>query len=213
MRRFAFALASAILVLPLGAGAADRTAWAMLESLRAGLAAEGRLSADFTQVYTPAGFSTGEIATGRLALSLPDCLRWDYFSPDTKSFLLCSQDAYAWTEGDIEGRHQRVEARDEPGLDLLLLPMDHLRQRYDATIKSTSAGATIILVPRSDPATKKNASPLQATIELDPTGKRLLSLSYFDRDNNRTQFTIAGYKPISDRKLFLPPEALRWHED
>ena len=164
------------------------------------------------------GVYAGGVLDGReryrtLGALASDCLRWDYFTPDKKSFLLCSQDAYAWSDGDVEGRHQRVEARDEPGLDLLLLPMDHLRQRYDATIKSSAAGSTITLVPRSDPATKKNASPLQATLELDPTGKRLLSLSYFDRDNNRTQFTISGYKPISDPKLFLPPEALRWHED
>lgn len=196
------------------AAAADRPSnpWALIESVRGALAAEGRQSADFTQTYTPAGFASGENESGRLALALPDCLRWDYFAPDAKSFLLCGADAYTWTAGDAEGRHQRVEPRDEPGLDLLLLPMEHLRQRYDASAQSRGQGSIVTLTPRTEPTGKKKASPLQATLELDAGGKRLLSLGYTDRDGNRTRFAISNYHAITDPSLFLPPPELRWRE-
>ena len=208
------------LAAPLAAADRAPSAWSLIEAVRASLAADGRLQADFTQTYTPAGFSTGETESGRLALALPDCLRWDYTGLEAKSFLLCGRDAYSWNAGDTEGRHQRVESRDEPGLDLLLLPLDHLRQRYDAAVTPGADGPTIKLTPRADAGAKgtppaKSASgrsPLAAQLELDPTGKRLRSLSYTDRDNNATRFAISGYRLLTDGSLFTPP-ALQWRED
>ena len=131
-------LGAAVLDAPLAAAERAQSAWSLIEGVRASLAADGRLQADFTQTYTPAGFSAGESESGRLALALPDCLRWDYIGPEGKSFLLCGRDAYSWNAGDTEGRHQKVESRDEPGLDLLLLPLDHLRQRYSTSTKPTT---------------------------------------------------------------------------
>jgi len=222
IRRFAVVLAllatfAAGLVAPLAAAERAPNAWSLIEAVRAGLAADGRLQADFVQTYTPAGFSTGESENGRLALALPDCLRWDYSGAEAKSFLLCGRDAYSWNAGESEGRHQRVESRDEPGLDLLLLPLDHLRQRYDATVVPSVAGPTITLTPRADAAAAGGKgggkhSPLGAQLELDPAGKRLRSLSYTDRDNNATRFTISGYRLLDDGSLFTPP-ALKWRED
>ena len=228
MRRFPPILRSAVLLgialaaLPVNAAERSPSAWSLIEAVRASLAADGRLQADFTQTYTPAGFLTGETESGRLALALPDCLRWDYTGAEAKSFLLCGRDAYSWNADDTEGRHQQVESRDEPGLDLLLLPLDHLRQRYEAAVTTTADGPTIKLTPRADagagaksaPAPKGTGgrSPLAAELELDPTGKRLRSLSYTDRDNNATRFAISGYRLLSDGSLFTPP-ALQWRED
>jgi hypothetical protein len=211
------ALALAILATPLAGAERAPSAWSLIEAVRASLAADGRLQADFTQTYTPAGFSAGETESGRLALALPDCLRWDYTGAEAKSFLLCGRDAYSWNAGDPEGRHQRVESRDEPGLDLLLLPLDHLRQRYDAAVSTGPEGPTITLTPRADAGGKSGGkgvgrSPLGAQLELDAAGKRLRSLSYTDRDNNATRFAITGYRLLADGTLFTPP-ALQWRED
>jgi len=203
-----------------GSAATERSAdaWSLIEAVRAGLAADGRLQADFTQTYTPAGFASGETESGRLALALPDCLRWDYTGAEAKSFLLCGRDAYSWNADEAEGRHQRVESRDEPGLDLLLLPLEHLRQRYAATVARDPAGPTITLTPRADAGGKPGTSgagrrsPLAAELALDPTGKRLRSLSYTDRDLNATHFSISSYRLLGDGSLFTPP-ALRWRED
>lgn len=215
-RRLAPIPLALFLVTPAIAADKAADAWTRIEAVRGALAADGRLQADFTQTYTPAGFSTGESESGRLALALPDCLRWDYAGAEAKSFLLCGRDAYAWNQGEEEGRHQLVEARDEPGLDLLLLPLDHLRQRYEATVTPAADGATIRLTPRAD-AAKPGAkpgqgSPLSAELVLDAAGKRLHALSYVDRDGNATRFAITGYRGLADGGLFAPPK-LRWRDD
>ena len=107
------------LAAPLRALEADP--WAALEKVRGRLAASGPRVAEFEHLYLPAGFSQGEKESGRLALSLPDCLRWDYGEPYPKSFLVCGAVAHYWNEEDKTGQRQSIDSKNEPGLDLLLL--------------------------------------------------------------------------------------------
>ena len=60
-------------------------------------------------------------------------MRWDYTTPFPKSFLLCGGTVHAWNEGDQTGHRYRVDRKKEPGLDLLLLGVDELKSRYQAT--------------------------------------------------------------------------------
>ena len=56
-----------------------------------------------------------------MALHLPDCLRWDYGEPYPKSFILCGNVIHYWNGGETEGHVEEIEAKREPGLDLLLV--------------------------------------------------------------------------------------------
>ncbi len=145
MRR---ALPTFLLVLlaagPLAAASTTPDAWDAIAAVRGDLAASGHLQADFKQTYTPAGFTQGESERGKLALALPDCLRWDYTDPFPKSFLLCGKDTYAWNPGETTGRHGRLESQDATGLDLLLLPLEQLRLRYEATITTAADGSASV---------------------------------------------------------------------
>jgi outer membrane lipoprotein carrier protein len=182
--------------------------WSRIETLRKALAESGALAARFTQTYVPQGFSSGESESGTLYLALPDCLRWDYDEPYPKSFLLCGQDVYAWNRGEEVGRHSRVDARAEAGLDLLLLSVGELRTRYQA-----SAGATageISLLPLRAPA----SAPAQASLVLGDGGTRLSGLSYRDREGNLTHFTIGDYRPrsVGEKDIFQPPAGVSWQD-
>jgi len=64
------------------------------------------------------------------------CLRWDYTAPYPKSFLICGGVLHAWNEEDKTGRRYRVDRKKEPGLDLRLLGVDELRERYLAGAKT-----------------------------------------------------------------------------
>jgi len=75
---------------PAAVGAAEIDPWSVLSGVRESLVAAGPTGAEFSQVYVPAGFTSGEKEAGKLALALPDCLRWDYVAPYPKSFLLCA---------------------------------------------------------------------------------------------------------------------------
>jgi outer membrane lipoprotein carrier protein len=189
-------------------GQRDDDVWPRIELLRRALAEGGPLAARFTQTYVPKGFSSGESESGTLFLALPDCLRWDYDEPYPKSFLLCGQDVYAWNRGESVGRRSRVDARQEAGLDLLLLSVDELRSRYAAT--PGAAGGEISLVPLRAPA----SAPAQASLALDATGKRLVGLSYRDREGNLTRFALSEYRPraAAEKDIFQPPAGISWQD-
>lgn len=190
------------------AATAQNDPWAVLSGVRQSLVEAGPTEASFTQTYIPAGFSSGEKETGRMSLSLPDCLRWDYQDPYPKSFLLCGGVAHAWNPEDKSGRRYRVDRRNEPGLDLLLLGLDDLKTRYQATMKSVESGwIEVKLSPK-----EKMAELADAALTVDPAKKRLVAVAYHDREGNLTRFEIKDYRDLSRRGHFSPPTGIRWEE-
>jgi outer membrane lipoprotein carrier protein len=207
-----FALAA---VLALGGAAPsfaeDGSAWQVLDAARKSLAASGAERADFVQRYVPAGFSSGEEESGRIAFRLPDCLRWDYREPYPKSFLVCGERVYSWNPEDRRGQTAPVDRKNQPGLDLLLLPVDELSERYDATAEPAGDGrVTVHLSPRAEMADRTELT--DATLVVDTRADRLVEVSYQDREGNRTTFEITGYKGLKDRGLFERPEGISWEE-
>lgn len=188
--------------------AAQSDPWAVLSGVRQSLVAAGPTEAGFTQTYIPAGFSSGEKEVGRISLSLPDCLRWDYEDPYPKSFLLCGGLAHAWNPEDKAGRRYRIDRRNEPGLDLLLLSLDDLRTRYQASATALDGGRIeIALTP------KETMSELaDATLTVDPAKQRLVAVAYHDREGNLTRFAIDGYRDLSRSGHFSPPSGIKWEE-
>ncbi len=181
--------------------------WAALARLRVRMAAAG-LAADFVQTFRPAGFASGDVESGRVALQLPDCLRWDYLEPYRKSFLVCGSRAHSWVEGEPRGQRTNLEARHEMGLDLLLLPIEELRGRYRAAAQVASAGELDLVLEPLAPD-----SPLvAANLALDSARERLSALDYRDREGNVTSFRFSGWRPLDDPDVFTPPREIDWQE-
>jgi hypothetical protein len=194
---------------PPTSAAAPTDPWAALEALRQNLVTDGALLADFTQDYVPAGFSSGERETGRLALALPSCLRWDYEIPYAKSFLLCGELLYFWNQGEASGRRLRVDPENEPGLDLLLLSVPELRQRYRATLHAgPDDGRSVTLEPIGD-----LGMIARATLTLDAGLRRVTALAWQDRAGNQTQFRFTGFGPLAEKNRFTPPAELSWEDE
>ncbi len=130
-----------VLALMLAAGPAlAESPWDLLEELRIDLEKSGPITGRFVQTYVPAGFTEGDRESGHLSLWLPECLRWNYEEPQKKSFLLCNEEVYFWNEDDPGGRHYRIDPEEEPGLDLLLLGVSRLRERYVAASDKLADG-------------------------------------------------------------------------
>lgn len=194
-----------------------RDPWSWLARVRRSLVDAGPTGAAFTQTYIPAGFTSGEKETGTLALHLPDCLRWDYRDPYPKGFLLCGDLVHAWNPEDRTGRRYRVDRKAEPGLDLLLLGVDDLKARYDATTRSSANGLVeIALSPKA-----RTGQLSDASLAVDPASLRLVGVSYHDREGNLTRFQIAGYHPLAAAGPappgnqggdFAPPTGIHWEE-
>lgn len=202
------ALAALLIAWPLHAQS-QPDPWAILSSLRDALAESGPLEVDFTQTFVPAGFSTGDEEQGRMALALPDCLRWDYRSPYEKVYLLCGSQVHSWNPGEPSGRRYPIDPAEAPGLDLLRMRVDALETRYAATSAVGPDGTIeITLQPLEQVADIQSAG-----FELTADGQRLRALSYQDAEGSQTRFEFTDYQPLGEIELFSPPQDLRWEED
>ncbi len=191
------------------AASAAAEPWALLAEARQALERASPLLADFEQTFVPAGFSAGESERGRLAIGLPRCLRWDYEEPFPKSYLLCGRSAWAWNPGEATGRLHLLEPDEERGLELLRLGVDELRATYRAALgPATEKTAEIRLVPLAEGGQVRDA-----TLVIDRAARRPVRLAYHDAEGNYTRFELAGYRPLEDATLFLPPAALEWLQD
>lgn len=192
-------------------GAAPATAsspWDLLTELRVDLEKAGPITGRFQQTYIPAGFSEGDHESGHLSLWLPRCLRWNYVDPQQKSFLLCGDEVYFWNEDEPGGRHYRIDREEEPGLDLLLLGIDALRERYVAGSKRLGDGTYEIAL-----ALPEEQGNFSARIHLDPVAKRVVGLEYTDEDGNLTRFVVSDYQTLSHTALFQPPKDVEWADE
>jgi len=198
-----------LLAAPAASYAEDGSAWQVLDAARKSLAASGAERAEFVQRYVPAGFSSGEEESGRIAFRLPDCLRWDYREPYPKSFLVCGERVYSWNPEDRRGQTSSVDRKNQPGLDLLLLPVDELSERYVATAEPAGDGRVAVhLSPRAEMTSF--AELTEATLVVDTRADRLVEVSYQDREGNRTTFEITGYRGLEERGVFDQPEGISW---
>lgn len=182
--------------------------WAALEAVRGRLAAAGPRLAEFEHLYTPAGFSQGEKEVGKLYLSLPDCLRWDYEEPYPKSFLVCGNVAHYWNREDGTGRRQVIDRNNEPGLDLLLLSTAELKSRYDVRAEETADGQVRLHLSPAKPLREIK----EAMLTVDPKGGVVTGLEYRDDEGNRTQFILRTYRTLIATDLFSPPTGITWQE-
>jgi len=184
-------------------------AWLILERFRESLELQSPFSAHFLQSFTPEGFSSAETEGGTMSMSLPECLRWDYDEPFPKSFILCGDVFHYWNPGDPKGHREEIEAREQPGLDLLLLGTADLRERYSiAASVRLAESIEIVLLPLEE-----NEYASSATLLLDSDGERLLELRYVDPDGNRTTFAISDYRAGLDSGTFNPPLDVIFEED
>lgn len=213
LRRLAPSFVAAMALAFLGAAQVTAAAtpidpWEALKELRLHLAASGDLAAEFTQSYVPAGFASGDEERGEVRLALPDCLRWDYADPYPKSYLLCGSRLHSWVRGEPQGQKLFVDAEDQAGLDLLLLPIADLGSRYEATAAAVAGGRIAVTLKPSRPEVRL----AEATFELDPSTQRPTALSYRDRDGNTTRFRFGEFRLIDEPAAFTPPPTLEWKE-
>ena len=117
---------------------------------------------------------------------------------------------HAWNEDDKTGRRYRVDRKNEPGLDLLLLGVDDLKERYQANARTVDQGR--IEITLSPKVKGKVAELTDATLTVDPAARRVTAVAYHDREGNLTRFDITGYDDLPRQGRFSPPAGIRWED-
>ena len=207
--RFLAALFLGFALLVPSARAQEGSPWELLENLRNSLQEAGPTTAEFVQTYVPAGFTSGDEERGHLSIWLPDCLRWSYTEPAVKHFLVCQREVFFWNEDEPGGRRSKIRPEEEPGLDLLLVQVATLRERYIAQSEKLEDGGyriTLAVPSESD-------GRFSAEIRLDPSWKRVVELKYTDDEGNLTRFRLSNDQPLRHTALFRPPEGIEWTEE
>jgi len=176
--------------------------WQLLEGLRQALRTDGPVAARFVQTYRPAGFDSGDEESGHLSLWLPSCLRWNY--DEGRSFLVCDGEVHQWNEDEPAGRVFAIDPSEEAGLDLLLLEVDALQQRYVASSEKQADSSVI------DLSMPPGQGSYHARITLNHSGSRVTGFEYVDDEGNQTRFIISDYKTLGHTALFRPPVGLEW---
>lgn len=205
---------SVCLTLALGAAGlapqahADERSWSALSTLRTTLEARSPVAVDFTQTLILAGSEPedGESESGRLAINLPACLRWDYLGDFEQSYLLCDAEGYYWNPGETVGTLFSLDGQEEvPGLDFFLQDTAVLKQRYQATSEASDGEITIDLVPNSP-----TDDVVALRLVIDQSTGLLRSMSYDDVDGTTSLFVLRDYRAHKEPTSFTPPAGITW---
>jgi outer membrane lipoprotein-sorting protein len=186
----------------------DSNPWSLFDRVRAELQGKSPLSAHFVQTFVPAGFTQGEEEEGRLSISLPRCLRWDYGEPFPKSFLLCDDTAFYWNPGETSGHRYPIEDEEAPGLDFFLLTSSDLRLRYNASSERLDSGLYHVSLEPLRPTDDVVA----LEVLIDPETDRIVALSYQDSEGNRTRFVLSDFEQGAEPGTFAPPAGITWED-
>jgi len=145
----------------------------------------------FTQVYTPAGFSTARREAGTVWVQAPERLRFDYTAPDVKVFTYDGGEGRFYSPEDQQLTVHRLSPDERARLPLVFLERpESLAARYE--ISRDPSGA-VVLKPR---APDSELSWLKLAIA---ASGRVEALSYQDTSGNRTEFRFDAWKPETAR--------------
>jgi len=183
---------AAILALTLaGAPEAPAEAMALLAKAASAYGDGSAHAASFTQIYTPAGFATSKRETGEVWIQAPQRLRFDYASPDKKTYTYDAGEGRFFSPEDKQLTIRKLTPDEQARLPLIFLGKpDDLAARYD--IQKDASGA-VLLKPRS-------ADSDLAWLKLVVIGDGMVeNLSYEDTAGNRSEFRFEGWKSASAR--------------
>ncbi len=166
--------------------------------------------ADFEQTSTTSSLSTPLREKGRLALKKEDKMRWDYTSPEKKTFVFDAGTLLSYFPEDNQLWRQKVAPEDyESDLPAILSGKARLAERYNVETSpfpgSTPGSPQLKLTPKS--AEEEGSFIL---IEIDPGSWMLRRALLFDWAGNKTEFTFSRFRPnvrLSDAffEVRVPP--------
>jgi len=191
-------LAAARLAAQAG-GSSD--AMALLAKSAAAFRAGAANSSAFTQIYTPAGFSTARRESGTVWVQAPERLRFDYAAPDAKIFTYDAGEGRFYSPEDRQLTIHKLTPDERARLPVVFLESpDELARRY--AIAKDSSGQVVL--------TPKSADSDLAWLKLKIAEAGMVEgLSYQDTSGNLTEFRFDGWKtekarPAADYRIDGP---------
>ncbi len=154
-------------------------------------AAVAGMEARFTHSFTPRGFKNAQVESGSVIFGKMPMMRWSYTTPEAKLFVFDGTRSWFYVPDDRQVTVADIDDRRRAELPFLLLGNAAARDRH-FVVQERSRGAkiTTTLQAKSQAAVVRSVS-----IVSDAATHRIDSISYSDRDGNRTVFSFSGYHP------------------
>jgi outer membrane lipoprotein-sorting protein len=200
------ALSGTLLAFLVGAVAGAQSsgpaeAMALLARATAAYSTGAAFESPFTQIYTPAGFSSARRESGAVWVQAPERLRFDYAAPDAKVFTYDGGEGRFFSPEDKQLTIHRLSPDERARLPLVFLEKpDALAARYEITREASGA---VVLKPRS-------ADSELSWLKLAIAASGFVdALSYQDTSGNRTDFRFDAWKsekprPAADYRIDGP---------
>lgn len=193
------------LLLPLLVATASFAASPELD--RAAAALPGT-QAQFTQRFTPKGFTHSQVESGSVIFGALPMMRWSYTAPESKLFVFDGTKSWFYVPADRQVTVTQLDAAHRRELPFLLIGDPAEREKYFAVSESRRGNSIITtLQPRDSGAIIRNIA-----VAIDPSTHYIESVDYTDREGNRTSFEFSGFQRKSagaETFRFSPPAGVQ----
>jgi chaperone LolA len=182
-------------------GPAPSDAMTLLAKSAAAFSTGAADASGFTQIYTPAGFTTSRRESGRVWVQAPDRLRFDYAAPDVKVFTYDAGEGRFYSPEDKQLTVHKLSADERARLPIVFLEKpEELARRYDIT---RDASGVIVLKPRA-----ADSDLTWLKLRIGESGM-VETLAYEDASANRTEFRFDAWttekaRPAADYRVTGP---------
>jgi chaperone LolA len=171
-------------------------------------AAMAGTEANFTQRFTPKGFTRSQVESGTVIFGTLPMMRWTYSKPEEKVFVFDGTNSWFYVAADKQVTLASIDDRRRSELPFLLIGDPAARDRLFVVKESNRGGSVIVsLQPRS-----ASSAIRSVTLTIAPSTHLIQQLEYSDREGNRTAFDFSGYQRRSvsaDLFHFTPPAGVQ----
>ena len=175
------------------AGELDRAAAALAGS-----------EAQFTQSFTPKGFSRTEVESGTVTFGTLPMMRWEYQAPEQKLFVFDGVKSWLYVPADKQVTIAELDDDKRAALPFLLISDPNARSRsYDVRESSSGRTRTVTLDSKVHGSLIRNIR-----VTVDGSSHAIQKVEYSDREGNQTVFAFSGmHKKVAGRETFqfTPP--------
>ena len=192
MRRLALVVTAAVATLTLSTAAQQPSAPQVAAALQAKYDTIRDFSADFTHEYEGGVLKRKMTESGALRVKKPGKMRWEYTSPEKKTFVSDGSTIYLWIPADNQVTQSAVPKQDEATTAVLfLVGKGDLTRDFDVTFTPNAPSGTygLRLQPKLP---ERDYDWLELVV--DQQTLQIRTLMAADRQGGQSRFIFSNFK-------------------
>jgi outer membrane lipoprotein carrier protein len=149
-------------------------------------------TADFTHTYEGGVLKKKSTEKGTVQIKKPGKMRWEYTTPEKKTFVSDGVQIYSYVPADKQGIHSPVPKDDEATTAMLFLAgKGNLLRDFEVSYVEAPSADTVAL--RLDPR-KKQRDYDWLIVAVDKTSMQIRQLTAADQQGGRSTFQFSNYR-------------------